>query len=203
MMQIKKNNFFLKNLVITIVLILSVSAFSECDNLREKIEDNFRLGINKTDALSNNFNNNSVLMPLDFLYSTQEGETFLKKEAFITGSLIGGEALAMTLGMTFLSDNQSDWLNVKNGAFLTLDLACGAGLIYLAFSSDELRESKWLYILSAVSFATHLYRYFEYRYINTNEFSFNPAIDSMNSIKLSATFATSTTGLILRLDLGL
>ncbi|MFP4458204.1 MAG: hypothetical protein ACLFSQ_01305 [Candidatus Zixiibacteriota bacterium] len=137
----------------------------------------------------------------NYLEKLAATETFHRKETFLQGALIAGEAIALSLGKVFISDGTGDWLDPKNSALLVSDVFVGSGLVYLSFQDSKLHANKWYWITTIVSFATHFFRQYEYKLDGENAFCSNEGLYALNYIKLSATIAGGSTGLVLRVKM--
>lgn len=103
---------------------------------------------------------------------------------FITGALVGGEALALAVGMRLPAGVPNSWLSVKNNAFLLLDILTGAAILAAAFGGQGGRLSIWLLVFTGAALLLHLYREWEYLSGFANAFCANRPLFIVNNVKL-------------------
>ena len=99
--------------------------------------------------------------------------------------MIFGEALALLVGMIFLSGSENSWLSYKNNVVIALDLFAGAVLIHLA-AQGNLDPIDVIVFWGSVhlTFAAHLYREWEYLAKLANAFCANVPLFVLNNVKL-------------------
>ncbi len=107
----------------------------------------------------------------------------LKLLTIVTGNVIAGEALALLVGMHWLSPAGNPWVSNKNDGFLTLDIAVGLGFLVLASSVQSFPLSGILHTLILLSLLAHIYRDGEY-FWSANKFCANVPLLAVNNIKL-------------------
>lgn len=111
-----------------------------------------------------------------------------------TGAVVVGEALALLVGMHFLSEGDNPWISVKNDLFLALDIVAGLGLVYLALAH---RGAAWPHafpILAGLALLTHGYREWEYLAHASQTFCFNAPLFLANNLKLAGLLASAILG---------
>jgi hypothetical protein len=126
---------------------------------------------------------------------------FLKAATLLTGGLIAGEALALLVGMHFLSPVKPAWATPKNDTLLGLDLLTGAGLIYLGISEPNLAHSNYFYLLSTTTLLSHGYREWEYLGNTQDAFAFNQPLFVVNTMKLTGSLIILSSGAWVGLNL--
>jgi hypothetical protein len=107
-----------------------------------------------------------------------------KITALLTGLVVAGEALALLVGMHFLSEGYNPWISLKNDLFLALDIVTGLALVFLALVD---RGATWhyaLYSLVGLTLLTHGYREWEYLASAGNPFCANAPLFVVNTLKL-------------------
>jgi hypothetical protein len=107
----------------------------------------------------------------------------------LTGALLTGEAIALLVGMRWLSPGGNPWISVKNDLFLGLDIAAGTGMIYLAVALEALPGSGLFRGLVLVSLLAHGYRDWEYLVSAGNRFCTNGPLFVVNNVKLAGLLA--------------
>jgi hypothetical protein len=125
-----------------------------------------------------------------------------KLVTLLAGLVIAGEALALLLGMHFLSEGDNGWLSVKNDLFLVLDILAGLGLVYLALAH---RGAAWpyaFYIVVGLALLTHGFREWEYLAGAANPFCANCPLFAVNNLKLLGLLASAVLGWPLALAAG-
>ena len=130
------------------------------------------------------------------------GDLAVKIAALLTGAAVAGEALALLVGMHFVSHGDNAWISVKNDLFLALDIVAGSGLVYLALSH---RGAAWPYafsILAGLALLTHGYREWEYLARASNPFCANGPLFVVNNLKLAGLLASAILGARLALTTG-
>jgi hypothetical protein len=110
--------------------------------------------------------------------------TPLRALTMLTGSMIAGEALALVVGMHFLSPSGNPWISLKNDLFLGLDVIVGLGLAIVAALSRRTLPSGILYVLVFLSAVAHGYREWEYLFRAGNAFCANTPLFVLNNLKL-------------------
>ena len=124
---------------------------------------------------------------------------FLRIGVFLTGLVILGEALALLVGMHFLSEQGNPWISLKNDLLLGVDIATGAGLIYLSFAITRAGINRFslLYFIAALALLAHGYRAWEYLTKAANRFCINLPLYAVNNIKLAALTAIILSAIVL------
>ena len=117
-----------------------------------------------------------------------------KTATLLTGMVVAGEALALLVGMHFLSKGDDPWVSFKNDLFLTLDIATGLGLVYLALAHRGAACPYALYCLVGLALLTHGYREWEYLARASNPFCANGPLFAVNSLKLAGLLASAILG---------
>jgi hypothetical protein len=117
-----------------------------------------------------------------------------KATAVVTGLAIAGEAVALLIGMHFLSEAENPWITLKNDLFLALDVGVGLGLVYLALAHRGVAWSYILYVLVGFGLLTHGYREWEYLAGAGNAFCANPPLFAVNTLKLAGLVTTLILG---------
>jgi hypothetical protein len=113
--------------------------------------------------------------------------------------LILGEAIALLLGMHLLSGRGNPWISFKNDLLLGLDIAAGAGLLYLAAVNHGTSQSNFGLMVLLLGLFTHGYRVWEYLTNVTNKFCLNPPLFVVNNLKLGGLFLVFGAGIVLRI----
>ena len=118
---------------------------------------------------------------------------------FLTGLVILGEALALLVGMHFLSEQGNPWISLKNDLLLGMDIATGTRLVYLSFAITQIGMSGFgpLYFVAALALLTHGYRAWEYWTKVANGFCTNLPLFAVNNIKLAALTAIILSAIVL------
>jgi hypothetical protein len=110
----------------------------------------------------------------------------LKLLCNLTALLLTGEALALLIGMVWLSPTPNPWVIPKNLAGLALDLFCGFSLLALLLGSPAGPSSLVLLrSLAGLAAAAHLYRALEALAGWPAPFLTNPALFVVNLLKLA------------------
>ena len=119
----------------------------------------------------------------------------------LTGLVILGEALALVVGMHFLSEQGNPWNSLKNDLLLGVDIVTGVGLITLSFAITNAQMSKFdlLYFVAALALLAHGYRAWEYLTRAANRFCINLPLFAVNNIKLAALTAMMVSAIVLEL----
>lgn len=117
-----------------------------------------------------------------------------KITALLTGMVVTGEALALLVGMHFLSEGNNPWISFKNDLFLVLDIVAGLGLVYLALAHRGLGWPYALYSLVGLALLTHGYREWEYLASAGNPFCANGPLFVVNNLKLVGLLAVTVLG---------
>jgi hypothetical protein len=120
-----------------------------------------------------------------------------KITALSTGLVIVGEALALLVGMHFLSEGHSPWISLKNDLFLVLDIVAGLGLAYLALAHRGAGWPHALYSLAGLALLIHGYREWEYLAGAGNPFCANAPLFIVNTLKLAGLVAVLILGSVL------
>ena len=102
----------------------------------------------------------------------------------LIGLVILGEALALLVGMHFLSERSNPWVSFKNDLLLSVDMITGAGIIYFAVVNGRMSQSHVVYFVVALALLTHGYRAWEYWVNVPHKFCINTALFAFNSVKL-------------------
>ena len=110
--------------------------------------------------------------------------------AGLTGVVIAGEALALLVGVFFLSAGSNPWISVKNDTFLACDIAAGLGLVYLALARLGTGWPYALYFLLAIALLTHGYREWEYSARASNPFCANLSLFLVSKIRIAGLSAS-------------
>jgi hypothetical protein len=116
----------------------------------------------------------------------------------LTGLVIAGEAVALLVGMHFLSEVDNPWVSLKNDRFLVLDIAVGLGLVYLALAH---RGAAWpyaFYSMVGLGLLTHGYREWEYLAGAGKPFCANAPLFIVNTLKLVGLASVLVLGWVLR-----
>lgn len=103
---------------------------------------------------------------------------------FIVGALVGGEALALAVGMHLPVGVINPWLSAKNYTFLLLDILIGAAILATVFGRQEGLLSKRILLFDGIALLLHLYRDWEYLSGFVNSFCANRPLFIVNNIKL-------------------
>ena len=102
----------------------------------------------------------------------------------LTGMVIAVEAIALLVGMHFLSERNNPWISFKNDLLLTLDLFVGSMLVVFSLRNGNSGEPLFWVALGLV-LLTHTYRDWEYLFHAANQFCFNLPLFVVNNIKLA------------------
>lgn len=102
----------------------------------------------------------------------------------ITGILIAGEAIALLVGMHFLSPGNNPWISIKNDLLLGLDIVIGLALIYSMITGTRTASLSAFYILVGAALLTHGFREYEYLARLPNRFCVNQPLFILNNLKL-------------------
>ena len=113
----------------------------------------------------------------------------------LTGLVLTGEALALLVGMHFLSDGDNPWLSFKNDSFLVLDIVAGLGLAYLALAHRGPVRPHALDFLVGLALLTHGYRDWEYLARAANPFCANAPLLAVNNLKILGLLAIVAIGI--------
>jgi hypothetical protein len=113
----------------------------------------------------------------------------------LTGLVIAGEALALLVGMHFLSGHNNLWISFKNDLFLGLDVLAGAVVITLALCSEN-PVGLLFWIALGLTLMTHTYRDWEYLVQRPNPFCANPPLFVVNNLKLAGLFIGALLGIL-------
>ena len=108
----------------------------------------------------------------------------IKITTLLTGLAIVGEALALLVGMHFLSGRHNPWISFKNDALLALDLFTGSAFVFLALRSGVSGHSIFWNVWG-VALLTHAYRDWEYLAQAANQFCLNLPLFVVNNFKLA------------------
>ena len=111
-----------------------------------------------------------------------------KLALLLTSLIIAGEALALLVGMHFLSERNNPWISFKNDLLLILDIASGVVLTVLVFRSGNPGIFLFLSALG-MTFLTHGFRDWEYLTHQPNPFCANLPLFVFNNIKLAGLFS--------------
>jgi hypothetical protein len=117
-----------------------------------------------------------------------------KTATLLTGLVVAGEALALLVGMHFLSKGAKSWTSAKNDLFLALDIAAGLGLIYLTLARQGAAWSYAFYSLVGLALLTHGYREWEYLAVASNPFCANAPLFAVNNLKLAGLLVLAILG---------
>lgn len=126
-----------------------------------------------------------------------------KTATLLTGIIVAGEALALLVGMHFLSEGNNPWISFKNDLLLFLDIVAGLGLVYLALAGGGVAWPYALYALVGLGFVTDGYREWEYLASAGNPFCANGPLFVVNNLKLAGLLAITVPGIRLALLEGL
>jgi hypothetical protein len=121
-------------------------------------------------------------------------DLLFKIVTLMTGLAIAGEALALLVGMHFLSEGHNPWISFKNDLLLVLDIVAGLGLVYLALAHRGPGWSYALYSLAGLALLTHGYREWEYLAGGGNPFCANAPLFIVNTLKLVGLVAVLVLG---------
>ena len=101
------------------------------------------------------------------------------------GVLISGEASALFIGIYFVAEKGSSWLNPKNLLFLASDFVTGIFLIAIIVST-KLNIFALLFTFLAIIIGSHLLREIEYfiPFKNLEKFCFNLPLFIVNNFKM-------------------
>lgn len=113
-------------------------------------------------------------------------ERMLKLLNLFLAIVLLGEALALLLGMFFLSSNGSEWLTTANITLLSLDLVTGVLVFTLAFKRDQKRIFLLLFFILATIVGSHIYRNIDFAINSSTAFAFNVTLLIVNNVKLIA-----------------
>jgi hypothetical protein len=123
--------------------------------------------------------------------------SFLRIITVLTGALIAGEALALTIGMYFMGSREDPWVS-RNTLFLVMDVVIGFSLIYLGLAARDVDTLTIFYLLAIMALITHGYREWEYFADVDHKFCFNIPLFVVNNLKLLGLVIISIGGLILK-----
>lgn len=112
------------------------------------------------------------------------GIQLLRGGTILTSLLIGGEALALLIGMHFLSERPNLWISIKNDFLLLLDLVTALGLFLIVMMNKDVTASNAFYVFALVSLLSHAYRGWEYLACVPNKFCINVPLFIINDLKL-------------------
>ena len=124
---------------------------------------------------------------------------FLRVGTILTSVLIGGEALALLIGMHLLSERRNPWISFKNDFLLALDLVTALGMILAVTMNRDVFSSNTFYFLALVSILSHGYRGWEYFANIQNKFCINAPLFIINDLKLLGLLIIVALGVIIRL----
>ena len=102
----------------------------------------------------------------------------------LTGLVIVGEALALLIGMHFLSGRDNPWVSFKNDLLLALDIFTGSALVFLSLRNG-VPGNPIFWIMSGLTLLTHAYRDWEYLVQAANQFCLNLPLFLVNNFKLA------------------
>jgi hypothetical protein len=122
--------------------------------------------------------------------------TFSKIVAFLTGSVVAGEALVLLVGMHILSKGPNPWITFKNDLLLAIDILTGLSLVYLVLSKLDFSLSVWFWPLAILILLTHSYREWEYLAHMTNAFCANLPLFVVNTLKLCGIILAIMVGIL-------
>jgi hypothetical protein len=123
--------------------------------------------------------------------------SFLQIATLLTGAVIAGEALTLTVGTYFVANSKDPWVS-RNTLFLVLDLATGLGLIYLGLAKRDIDTVTLFYVVTIINLITHGYREWEYLANIDYKFCFNKPLFVVNNLKLMGLVIISIYGLVAR-----
>jgi hypothetical protein len=126
-----------------------------------------------------------------------------KITALLTGMAVASEALALLVGMRFLSEGNNPWISFKNDLFLALDIVTGLGLVFLTLVDRGAALHYALYVLVGLALLTHGYREWEVLADAGNPFCANGPLFVVNNLKLGGLLAVAVLGARLALLEGL
>lgn len=109
----------------------------------------------------------------------------IKLLGLLTGTVVAGEALALLVGMVFLSPKGNPWISTKNSVLLGLDILTGLGMVVLIVLLHRMDVIYLFYGCVLLSILTHGYREVEYLVRAGNPFCINTPLFIVNSIKLA------------------
>ncbi len=121
----------------------------------------------------------------------------LKAISILTGIIIVGEALALLVGMHFLSPRGNPWISFKNDLLIGIDIAAGIGLVYVVVANTDFSAGLF-FILIGVSLLAHGYREWEYFSDVSAKFCINLPLFILNNIKLAGLLAGTAMALAMR-----
>jgi len=102
-----------------------------------------------------------------------------------TGIAVTGEALALAVGMHFLSPRPNSWISARNDVLLAIDGVVGLGLVGLALGDAAGSQAGALGVFLAVGIAAHLYREWQWFANATERFCINRPLVAVNALKLT------------------
>jgi hypothetical protein len=102
----------------------------------------------------------------------------------LTGLVIVGEALALIVGMHFLSGRDNPWISFKNDLLLILDIFSGLALVFFSLHND-VSGNLVFWIVFGLALLTHAYRDWEYLVKAANQFCLNLPMFIINNLKLA------------------
>lgn len=124
---------------------------------------------------------------------------FFRVGTILANVLIGGEALALLIGMHVLSERDNPWISFKNDLLLALDLVTALGMILAVTMNRDVFSSNTFYFLALVSILSHGYRGWEYFANIQNKFCINAPLFIINDLKLLGLLIIVALGVIIRL----
>ena len=109
----------------------------------------------------------------------------LRVSELVAGLAVAGEAVALTVGMHFLSPRPNTWISAKNDLLLAIDVGVGVGLVGLALADAVGTQSGILGVCLAVGITAHFYRAWQWLADASGRFCINRPLVAVNAIKLA------------------
>lgn len=111
---------------------------------------------------------------------------FLTAVTILTAALVAGEALALLVGMVFLSQRPNFWINKWNIFLMVSDVLCGLSLIGLVLMAAGGLRDGLIFTITLLSLAAHAFRQWQYyARIDAARFLVNKPLLVVNALKMA------------------
>jgi hypothetical protein len=107
----------------------------------------------------------------------------MKFVSLLTGLVIAGEALALLVGMHFLSERNNPWISLKNDLLFALDILTGSALIASSLRTGN-PGNPIFWVALGLALLAHIYRDWETLSHAANPFCLNLPLFVVNNVKL-------------------